>query len=255
MHSAVLCAPSLLRPNAKTQTLEDLHGRLWISEWPQTRRPGRMRVITMRDRSKNRKPTQRGRYLSIEAIQAVQALKRAKISGDDSLDRVLESKVRRLIKADTISVLRELLSQGEGFLALQVFEEVRKEHWYKPRLLAYADMIKVLASNDLLDKVELMCSYLKTERLEADTEGFNLLLETLLEFGFTQSAMDCYRLMKLWNSEPDESTFRILINGLESKGEMDLSIALRQEGEMYFGRPLEFLEKTEEMASTGVAES
>ncbi|EHA8591661.1 hypothetical protein COCNU_scaffold114074G000010 [Cocos nucifera] len=120
MHSSLLGAPCLLRPNSRSQALEDLHGRLWISEWPQTRRSGRMRVITMRDRSKNRKPTQRGRYLSIEAIQAVQALKRAKISGGDSLDRVLESKVRRLIKADTVAVLRELQSQGEGLLALQV---------------------------------------------------------------------------------------------------------------------------------------
>ncbi|XP_010932093.1 pentatricopeptide repeat-containing protein At1g62350 isoform X2 [Elaeis guineensis] len=255
MHSSLLGAPCLLRPNSKTQALEDIHGRIWISEWPQTWRSGMTKVITMRDRSKNRKPTQRGRYLSIEAIQAVQALKRAKISGGDSLHRVLESKVRRLIKADMVAVLRELQSQGEGLLALQVFEEVRKEHWYKPQLLVYADMIKVLASNDLLEKVELICSYLKKEHLEADTEGFNLLLKTLLEFGFTHSAMDCYRLMKLWDSEPDESTFRILINGLESKGEMDLSIALRQEGEMYFGRPLEFSEKTEEMASTGVAES
>lgn len=211
-----------------------------------------MRVITMKDRSKNRKPTQRGRYLSIEAIQAVQALKRAKI---DSLHRVLESKVRRLIKADMVAVLRELQTQGEGLLALQVFEEVRKEYWYKPQLLVYNDMIKVLASNGLLDKVELVCSYLKTECWEADTEGFNSLMGTLLEFGFTQYAMDCYRLMKLWNIEPDESTFRILINGLESMGEMDLSMALKQEGEMYFGGPLDFSVKTEEMASTGVAGS
>lgn len=209
----------------------------------------------MRDRSKNRKPTQRGRYLSIEGIQVVQALKRAKISGGDSLDRALESKVRRLVKFDMIAVLRELLRQGEALLSLQVFEEVRKEYWYKPQLTVYVDIIRVLASNDLPEKVEQVCSYLKMECLEADTEGFNVLLSSLLEFGFTRTAMDCFRLMKLWESEPDESTFRILINGLESKGEIDLSTAIRQEAENFFGGPLEFLEEREEVVLVGAAES
>ncbi|XP_065011281.1 protein THYLAKOID ASSEMBLY 8, chloroplastic [Musa acuminata AAA Group] len=115
--------------------------------------------IVMRDRAKNRKPTQRGRYLSTEAIQAVQALKRALGTvggggGGDSLERVLAAKVRRLIKGDMVAVLRELQSQGEGLLALQVFEEVRREHWYKPQLSVYNDMIKVLASCGLPEKVE-----------------------------------------------------------------------------------------------------
>ncbi|RWV77807.1 hypothetical protein GW17_00061320, partial [Ensete ventricosum] len=82
-------------------------------------------TIVMRDRAKNRKPTQRGRYLSTEAIQAVQALKRAIGTvggghGGDSLERVLAAKVRRLIKGDMVAVLRELQSQGEGLLVLQV---------------------------------------------------------------------------------------------------------------------------------------
>ncbi|KAJ8485016.1 hypothetical protein OPV22_017501 [Ensete ventricosum] len=113
----------------------------------------------MRDRAKNRKPTQRGRYLSTEAIQAVQALKRAIGTvggghGGDSLERVLAAKVRRLIKGDMVAVLRELQSQGEGLLVLQVFDEVRREHWYKPKLSVYNDMIKVLASCGLPEKVE-----------------------------------------------------------------------------------------------------
>jgi len=128
-----------------------------------------------------------------------------------------------------------------------VFEEVRKEHWYKPQLSVYIDMITVLANNDLYDKVEQICSYLKKEYLEPDTEGFNMLLKTLLNLGFNNTAMDCFRLMKLWESEPDESTFRILIHGLESNGEMDLSVAVKREAEKYFDGHLEFLEEKEEM--------
>lgn len=87
------------------------------------RRAAAAAVITMRDRSKNRKPTQRGRYLSTEAIQAVQSLKRAALRGSPSAAAAavpVEPKLRRLLKADMVSVFRELAAQGEALLALQV---------------------------------------------------------------------------------------------------------------------------------------
>ncbi|OAY63262.1 pentatricopeptide repeat-containing protein At2g36240-like [Ananas comosus] len=246
----MLSSPAL-RDNGAPETLHLLpHGA--TKGWGKGKGKGRM-VITMRDRSKNRKPTQRGRYLSIEAINAVQSLKRARIRGADALDRALDSKLRRLIMADMVAVFKELLAQGEALLALQVFEEIRKEYWYKPQLSLYTDMTNVLASSGLNEKVELMCSYLKAESLEADTEGFNSLLKVLLEFGFTHLAVDCFRLMKLWESDPDETTYRVLINGLESKGEMDLYSSLRLEAENYFGGPLEFLGEKEEIVESGGA--
>jgi hypothetical protein len=72
--------------------------------------------------------------LSIEAIQAVQALKRANpllppppvpststtSSSSALLDRVIISKFRRLLKFDMVAVLRELLRQNECSLALKV---------------------------------------------------------------------------------------------------------------------------------------
>ncbi|KAL5216136.1 hypothetical protein ABZP36_007537 [Zizania latifolia] len=98
----------------------------------------------MRDRSKNRKPTQRGRYLSTEAIQVVQSLRRASLQGGPSAAAVpVEPKLRRLLKTDMVAVFRELAAQGE---VLQVFEEIRNEHWYKPRLMLYVDLVTVLAS-------------------------------------------------------------------------------------------------------------
>lgn len=68
-----------------------------------------------------RKPLWRGRILSTEAIQAVQALKLAKSSSSPSLDQVFQSRIGRLLKADLISVLAELRRQHEWDLALQVF--------------------------------------------------------------------------------------------------------------------------------------
>ncbi|XP_020551269.1 pentatricopeptide repeat-containing protein At1g62350 isoform X2 [Sesamum indicum] len=112
----------------------------------------RMMNITMRDRSKNRKPLQKGRNLSIEAIQTVQALKRAANLSEASLDQVFDNRFRRLLKFDMIAVLRELLRQNQCLLALKVFRDIRKEEWYRPQLLLYAEMITVLGSNGLLEK-------------------------------------------------------------------------------------------------------
>ncbi|XP_006652408.2 protein THYLAKOID ASSEMBLY 8, chloroplastic-like [Oryza brachyantha] len=208
-------------------------------------------VITMRDRSKNRKPTQRGRYLSTEAIQAVQSLKRAALRGGPSAAAAavpVEPKLRRLLKADMVAVFRELAAQGEALLALQVFEEIRKEHWYKPKLLLYVDIVTVLASQGLRSDVDKVCSYLKREQLEADTEGFNWLLKALLDAEFTQLSMDCFRLMKLWDSDPDRVTYKTLIKGLESLGEMDLSADIKLEAQNDYG-DLDFLDE-EDMIDT-----
>lgn len=131
------------------------------------------------------------------------------------------------------------------FSLIQVFEEIRKEYWYKPKLSVYVDLIAVLARNGSLEELERVCSYLMMERWDPDTEGFNSLLRTLLDFGRIHTTMDCYRLMKLWETDPDEATFRILISGLESMGEMDIAANLRQEAERYFGS-LDFLEEDEE---------
>ncbi|KAA8546193.1 hypothetical protein F0562_020913 [Nyssa sinensis] len=205
-------------------------------------------IITMRDRSKNRKPLQKGRNLSIEAIQTVQALKRANKKNDDhSLEQLFGSKFRRLLKFDMMAVLRELLRQNECLLALKVFEDVRKEYWYKPQVSLYADMISVLASHGLSEKVELLFMQLKMETgLEPDIEAFNALLESLIN-NFPEIAVECFYLMKTIRCEPDKSSFQILINGLESKGQIGFSIIVKQEAQKYYGESLEFLEEKEEM--------
>ncbi|XP_010270549.1 PREDICTED: pentatricopeptide repeat-containing protein At1g62350-like [Nelumbo nucifera] len=204
-------------------------------------------IVIMRDRSKNRKPLQRGR-ISTEAIQAVQALKRAKNDGD-LLESVMESKVRRLVKQDIIAVLRDLQRQNEALLALKVFEDIRKEYWYKPQVLVYAGMIKVLANNGLFEMVERVFLYMKMEsNLEADLEAFNALLQTFMDFSIIELVMECFHLMKVVECEPDKSTFKILINGLESKGETGLSTIVRQEAKKYYGGSLEFLQEKEDIS-------
>ncbi|KAG7550041.1 hypothetical protein ISN45_Aa06g008710 [Arabidopsis thaliana x Arabidopsis arenosa] len=223
---------------------------------------GRAMVIKMRDRSKNRKPLQRGRMLSIEAIQAVQALKRANPllppplapSTSTLLDRVIISKFRRLLKFDMVAVLRELLRQNECSLALKVFEEIRKECWYKPQVRMYTDMITVMADNSLIEEVNYLYSAMKSEKgLMAEIEWFNTLLTILLNHKLFDLVMDCYAFMQSIGYEPDRASFRILVLGLESNGEMSLSAIVRKDAHEYYGESLEFIEEDEEISSgTGV---
>ncbi|XP_071685858.1 protein THYLAKOID ASSEMBLY 8, chloroplastic-like [Rutidosis leptorrhynchoides] len=206
----------------------------------------RMRV-TMRDRSKNRKPLQKGRNLSIEAIQTVQALKRASKSVDQQ--QVIYSKFSRLLKFDMMAILRELFRQDQSQLALTVFAEIQKEHWYKPEVTLYAEMILVLARNGLYDEVDTIYLEMKGEkgRLQAKTEGFNVLLETLMSYNFIKLVMDCFELMKEVGCEPDRSTFKLLVSHLESKGETSLSESVRREAQKYYGDSIEFVDEQENM--------
>ncbi|XAR73081.1 hypothetical protein NMG60_11019944 [Bertholletia excelsa] len=206
--------------------------------------------ITMRDRSKNRKPLQKGRNLSVEAIQTIQALKRARNRNDEMyLERVFASSFKRLLKSDMMAVFRELLRQNECLLALKVFAEIQNEDWYKPQVSLYSETISVLGINGLHENIEQLFAEMKmkTSR-EHDADSFNKLLENLMNFNMAGLAMECYYLMKSLGCEPDKLSFRILISGLESRGEVGLASAVRQEAGKYYGKSLEFLEDGEELA-------
>ncbi|XP_009767793.1 protein THYLAKOID ASSEMBLY 8, chloroplastic-like [Nicotiana sylvestris] len=212
-----------------------------------TRSKCRNMRISMRDRSKNRKPLQKGRNLSIEAIQAVQALKRAKQNGESALEQVFNSKITRLLKNDLIAVLRELIRQNQCLLALKVFEEVQTEISYRPQLKLYAEMVSCLGSNGFLEEIKYLIMALKMDSsLPPDIEGFYALLESLLKFNLSSLALEVFYLMKLRGCDPDKLTFKLLINGLESNEETDLSAFVRQEAEKYYGHSLNFLDETED---------
>ena len=107
-------------------------------------------------------------------------------------------------------------------------------------------MIAVFPSNELFKEAELLYSYLKTESsLDPDIMGFN----ALISFKLTHLLMDCYGLMKAVGCEPDRSSFRILINGLEAIGETGFSAILRQDAQKYYGESLKFLEEEEEVTA------
>ncbi|KAH6822863.1 hypothetical protein C2S53_017262 [Perilla frutescens var. hirtella] len=208
----------------------------------------KMMMVSMRDRSKNRKPLQKGRSLSIEAIQTVQALKRAAAThSHSSLQQAFAAKFSRLLKSDMIAVLRELLRQNQCHLALKVFEDMRKEEWYRPQLLLYTEMVAALGSNGLLQQLHQLITELKAETaLTPDLRGFNELLESLMSLNLTGLAVDCYYLMKSVSCDPDKLSFKILIDGLTSNGETQLLAVIQQDAHKYYGPFWDFLEEEDE---------
>lgn len=82
-------------------------------------------------------------------------------------------------------------------------------------------MIEVLGSNRFIDPVELVHLYFEREaNLQPKIEGFNAMLKTLNSLNM---GMECHYLMNQIGCHRDRTTFRILINGLESMADTDSS--------------------------------
>ncbi|XP_073002937.1 uncharacterized protein [Typha latifolia] len=192
-----------------------------------------------------RKQLWRGRVLTTEAIQAVQALKLAAKSSPVRTEEVFQSRLGRLLKADLIAVLGELRRQNEWELALQVFSFIRKEVWYKPDLSLYSDMILMLGRNKLIEMAEELLSELKKEGLQPDTRAFAEMIGAFLQVGMVDKAMDMYNLMKESGCNPDKLTLTILIRNLEKVGEDNLASAVRKDCMEYLDFPEKFLEEVD----------
>lgn len=198
-------------------------------------------VCNMRDKGQNRGPLWRGRVLSTEAIQAVQALRRAK--GDTQrLENIFATKISRLLKKDLLAVLQELQRQDQCDLALEVFKAVRKEMWYRPNLSLHADMIMMLGRNNRIEGVEAVLLEMQKEGLRPDTRVCTEIIGAFINVGMVQNAMETFELMKQTECHPDKSTFTVLIEGLQRLGEVDLATAVREQSVQYVDEPLEIFE-------------
>ncbi|THU69868.1 hypothetical protein C4D60_Mb08t18950 [Musa balbisiana] len=193
-----------------------------------------------------RKPLWRGRVMSTEAIQAVQALKLANSSSSSRrIEGVLDARVGRLLKADQIAVLAELRRQNEWQLALQVFAFIRKEVWYKPELSLYSDMIFMLGKNKLIGLAEELFSELQKEGLQPDTRAYTEMIGAFLQVDMVEKAMDVYKSMKELGCSPDKLTLTILIRNLEKVGLEDLVSDVRKDCAEYMDFPEKFLKEVD----------
>ncbi|KAL7114133.1 hypothetical protein ACP275_04G101000 [Erythranthe tilingii] len=168
----------------------------------------------------NRGPLLKGRILSIEAIQAIQSLKRAHRTDPSNLPTHLFS---RLLKADLTAALKELLRQEQCALAARVFSVIRSE--YGADLSMYGEMVVALARNGLTEEIDRLVNEMETEGLIRcdETKGLLRLVKALIFAERKESTVRIYGMMKSSEYEMDEYLGRVLSKGLRRFGEGELA--------------------------------
>ncbi|PKA56205.1 Pentatricopeptide repeat-containing protein [Apostasia shenzhenica] len=186
----------------------------------------------------NRQPIRRGRTLSSEAILAVQALKRSR-RDDMAVDRVVSTSVARLIKADLLAALGELLRQNQWRLALKVFDAARREEWYRNDCGLYADMVSALARSGIDSEIAPLMAELMKELekiggiVEGDLRGPARLVKALLAAGKGEAVKDVYMMMKRGSCQPNEFLFKFIIKGLRGLGKEDMASEVEKDFELW----------------------
>ncbi|XP_022724028.1 uncharacterized protein LOC111280809 [Durio zibethinus] len=186
----------------------------------------------------NRGPLVKGRILSTEAIQAIQALKRAQRNSSSTTTNSRLPSLSRLIKCDLLATLRELLRQDQCALALHVLSTVRSEY-PPPNLSLYADVVASLARNRLTHEIDGLIG--EMEGIECDDEKALLrLIKGVIGAGSKDSTVRICGLMKEDGVASRKSVGRhvvkVLSKGLRRFGEVGLALEVESEfGELSRG--------------------
>ncbi|KAK9102755.1 hypothetical protein Sjap_020009 [Stephania japonica] len=186
----------------------------------QTIRPQRPQPTVRCGPRDNRGPLHKGRVLSSEAIQAIQALKRANSkSNSDDLDHVASKTLTRLVKADLLAAFHELLRQDQCDLALRVFSAVRSEIWYRPDCNLYAGMAAALARNGRAAEIDGVVAELEREGV-GEGGGISRLIRGLVGAGRREAVVRVYGVMRREGvGVDDEYVSKVLSRGLKRLGE------------------------------------
>ncbi|VVA95979.1 unnamed protein product [Arabis nemorensis] len=184
----------------------------------------------------NRGPLLKGRILSSEAIQSIQSLKRAHRTGSLSLSL---PPLRRLLKADLLAVLRELLRQDHCTLAFHVLSVLRSE--YPPLdLTLYAQVVTALSRNGELDQIDSLIGELEGIEGGYETDkALAKLIKAVVGAERRESAVRIYAMMRDggWGSESweaDEYVTEVLSKGLRRLGEESLAAEVATHRYYYF---------------------
>ncbi|KAL8533725.1 hypothetical protein ACS0TY_009935 [Phlomoides rotata] len=195
------------------------------------------RVTTVRCSPRgNRGPLVKGRTLSTEAIQAIQALKRAYKTDPTNLPT---HQLSRLIKSDLTAAMMELLRQDQCVLAARVFSTIQSE--YGADLDMYAEMAVALARNGLTAEIDLLIDEMeKGGRIVCDeSRGLLRLVKAVIVAGRKESTVKIYGMIVRNSSssyEMDEYLGRVLSRGLRRFGEEKLADEIDLElGRLYKG--------------------
>nr|XP_043636097.1 protein THYLAKOID ASSEMBLY 8, chloroplastic [Erigeron canadensis] len=191
----------------------------------------------------NRGPLYKGRTLSIEAIQAVQSLKRSnrlQNNNNNQNDTVLN----RLVKSDLFAVFNELIRQDQFDLAVKVFKVIRCEDWYKTDLNLYAKLVTAMANKGMKDQIDHLLSDIQVEDVKsAEGKGLVTVIKALLAADMAESTVRIYEMMKSsgWtcDSSTDEYVGKVLSRGLKRLGKKKVADEIDREIDRVSGGVLE----------------
>ncbi|KAJ4718086.1 Pentatricopeptide repeat-containing protein [Melia azedarach] len=175
----------------------------------------------------NRGPLVKGRILSTEAIQAVQSLKRAHKSNPDN---PTYPSLSRLIKADLLAALRELIRQGECALAVHVFSTFQREYPQRD-LSLLGDLVSALAKKGMTEEIDRLMGELEIN--EGDEKGLLRVIKAVVGAGSKESTVRIYGVMKRsgvgYSWKVDEYVGKVLSKGLRRFGEEEMASEVERE--------------------------
>ncbi|KDP37264.1 hypothetical protein JCGZ_06320 [Jatropha curcas] len=185
----------------------------------------------------NRGPLVKGRILSTEAILAIQSLKRAyNKSSSSNLSLADLPNLSRLLKADLLAILRELLRQDLCSLAIHVLSTLRTEYSGLIDLNLYGDVISALSRNKVYNEIDRLIDDLEKDeggiQWESD-KGLLRVIRGVVDAGRRESTVKICEMMRrggcgdTWPA--DEYVVNVLCKGLRRMGEVDLANEVEKE--------------------------
>ncbi|GJT19023.1 protein thylakoid assembly 8, chloroplastic [Tanacetum coccineum] len=178
----------------------------------------------------NRGPLYKGRTLSIEAIQAVQSLKRAHLKSPLEMDTLLDKTLSRLIKSDLIAAFNELVRQDQLILALKVLSALKTEEGYKIDLNIYAKLVSAMARNGMGENIDELVKGVSVEDVvSADGKGVVTIVKALLAADKADATVRVYEMLREGGCEVDDYLGRVLSRGLRRLGRKDVASEIDKE--------------------------
>ncbi|XP_043709726.1 pentatricopeptide repeat-containing protein At1g62350-like [Telopea speciosissima] len=126
----------------------------------------------------------------------------------------MHSHVSHLLKTDLFAVLAELQRQDQVFLAMKIYEVVRKEIWYRPDMFLYRDMLMMLARNKKVDEAKRVWEDLRREEVLFDHHTYGDIIRSFLDGGLPLEAMELYDEMRRSPDPPISLPYRVILKGL-----------------------------------------
>ncbi|KAJ4966503.1 hypothetical protein NE237_018352 [Protea cynaroides] len=155
----------------------------------------------------------RKKEMGKEGLFVVKELKRLQ-SDSIRLNRFMQSHVSRILKTDLFAVLFELQRQDHVFLAMKIYEVVRKEIWYRPDMFFYRDMLMMLARTKKVDEAKRVWKDLKREEVRFDQHTYGDIIRAFLDSGLPKEAMELYDEMRGSPDPPLSLPYRVILKGL-----------------------------------------